>query len=1198
MSYNWNNNFTSRDDLNINKSSFNQQNFGVNSTSKLNTFNGYQGNTISNQGTGFQTGGNLYMQNHQQKIDQVYKNGTRGFNNFAKTPFEEINTGKKETCLLTTISSMENFLEFSVEELRYIDYSLRKNNPNQMMHDTPQFNRLVNNPLVTNASNGYNQTITGSLGNFSVNRNNIGINPINSNINNTANNIDFNQYLRPNSSGISSNNTGITNTTSFNNNSFSNPTSINKFNTTNSGSITFQNTPVNIQNNPTNKLLQGNNNNVSVNIGMNGGSSYTNPVNSNKSMVNYFNSSNKNVFDNNGNNNPTPNTNNYNNYGGQYSINKNSIQANNIVSNNAFGNIQSGMNQSSNTINLNPLASGNTPTNSSFNNNFITSTSNNANFINTPTNSGNLTPQNKFNFSIQNPLNKVSTINTMPTSNIPFPNNNNNQNLLPFSTNKSSNTPSMMNIGNNLNFSTPSQSTINIGSMYPQNTQYGTTQLIQNNSFNRNTAFVNNPSTNLTFKSNSANNITFNNSSYSNNNINQMKSLNDINEVLTKLNSNDDYLGIRSMCQEVNSNLNNNFKFSKKELEEILDFSSLEEKNKKITSNLTSGTINKNNFSYTSKGNSDNYKEDKMNTTFTSNIFDTNSSRIVNLNNPLIKNFTQQKSNILKETSSYSNYNSRFTNLLTTVHKPLYKPPRSEDQKQERSMSKEFDAKSHQTQFKPSFNKVKKILTIQDILPLNNSKKATETNIVEKIDNLEEKSDNHLITLKNYKKNDMLQTGTDNNHPSNQLNYYKTQEYLNEIEKLAEEAVIKSVGPINNQQSAQRKGNLNIVQENKGFSYAKKFFSTEQKRFSKAKNNIQEVNFNNKNMNTIYESKDEIDGHVYDINALDYPNLKLGSNSINPEKNLAFDSYSDDCILNLKFQIFNPINLEFKIKINKKNKVIDLRKAIEELLKEKFPHDFKNSNFDNIGIFTKNGVLKDDDIIESKNFVNENEIINVFTINNCAAEEDEMPSGFSTKENINYINDKIMESDYMDDCSIKNDFDVLLNDPFDKMKEKMENESENSENLNKIKLLHPRPEFCPISLKYKTDPPYHFLVQMSKEELENLNNFSIFNEHGKISFKNATDVTYLNFDEIVNISPLYIDVYENVHPPKYGEKLNKEARIHVYNLDPSVEARNSDEEFSNFLHKVKNNLTDRNAQFIDYNHVKSELIFDVKSFDK
>ena len=570
MSYNWNNAFSSKDDLNINKSSYNQQNFGINSTSKLNTFNGNQGNVNSNPGTGFQTGGNFSLQNHQDKIQYVYKNGTRGVSNFVKTPFEEVNAGKIDACLLTTISSNENFAAFTLDELRYIDYSIRKKNPNQMMHDTPQFNRLSNNPLGTNPSTNSNQTITGSLGNFSVNRNNIGINPINSNINNTANNIDFNQYLRPNSSGISNNNTGITNTTSFNNNSYSNPTSINKFNTTNSGSITLQNTPVNFQNNPTNKFLQGNNNNGSVNIGMNGGSSNTNPVNLNKSIVNHFNTSNKNVFNNNSTNNQTPNTNNYNNFCGQYSVNKNSIPVNN-VSNNGVANFQSGLNQSTNTI-VNPLGSVNTPSAYNYslnNNNFITSTSNNANFINTPTNSGNFTPQNKLNFNTQNPFNKGSTINTMPTSNISLPTNNNNQNLLPFTTNKSSNTPSMMNIGNNLNFSTPSQSTINIGSMYPQDAQYGTTQLIQNNSFNRNTAFVNNPSTNLTFKSKSANNITFNNTYYSNNNINQRKSLNDINEVLTRLNSNDDYLGIRSMCQEVNSNLNNNFKFTKKELEEI-----------------------------------------------------------------------------------------------------------------------------------------------------------------------------------------------------------------------------------------------------------------------------------------------------------------------------------------------------------------------------------------------------------------------------------------------------------------------------------------------------------------------------------------------------------------------------------------------------------------------------------------------------
>lgn len=87
---------------------------------------------------------------------------------------------------------------------------------------------------------------------------------------------------------------------------------------------------------------------------------------------------------------------------------------------------------------------------------------------------------------------------------------------------------------------------------------------------------------------------------------------------------------------------------------------------------------------------------------------------------------------------------------------------------------------------------------------------------------------------------------------------------------------------------------------------------------------------------------------------------------------------------------------------------------------------------------------------------------------------------------------------------------------------------------------------------------------MREEELQNLEKFEVFNEHGKISFKKPVDVTYINIDEIITIGPMYINVY-NGHPPPYGIKLNKEARIHIYNYELSEEAENSDEGFRLFV---------------------------------
>jgi hypothetical protein len=313
-----------------------------------------------------------------------------------------------------------------------------------------------------------------------------------------------------------------------------------------------------------------------------------------------------------------------------------------------------------------------------------------------------------------------------------------------------------------------------------------------------------------------------------------------------------------------------------------------------------------------------------------------------------------------------------------------------------------------------------------------------------------------------------------------------------------------------------------------------------------------------------------------DINAIDYP---VDSNQItNNYKNNIHTSHYDTGILNLHFKIYTPINFEFNIKINKKNKALDLKKAIEEILKEKYKEEFDHINSDKIVIFTKNGVLKDEDVIETKEFVNEREILNVIIM------ED---NNMLTSENHNELEDNKEFEKLEDLSSFKSEFSYSLIDyPLD-------TDDRDSRSIYR------RPEYCPIAFRYKTDPPMKDLIRMSREELEKVRNFTVYNEHGKIMFKNIpTDVTYLNLDEIITISPLFVDVYGNVDPPKLGEKLNKEARIFIYNFELPQEAQNSDEAYAEFILKIKEKLEEKNAQFMNYDSARAELMFDVNSFDR
>ena len=47
---------------------------------------------------------------------------------------------------------------------------------------------------------------------------------------------------------------------------------------------------------------------------------------------------------------------------------------------------------------------------------------------------------------------------------------------------------------------------------------------------------------------------------------------------------------------------------------------------------------------------------------------------------------------------------------------------------------------------------------------------------------------------------------------------------------------------------------------------------------------------------------------------------------------------------------------------------------------------------------------------------------------------------------------------------------------------------------------------------------------MSEKQLKSILNFVIYNEFGKINFEGETDLTYVNLDEIVDISENYVTI--------------------------------------------------------------------------
>ena len=157
-------------------------------------------------------------------------------------------------------------------------------------------------------------------------------------------------------------------------------------------------------------------------------------------------------------------------------------------------------------------------------------------------------------------------------------------------------------------------------------------------------------------------------------------------------------------------------------------------------------------------------------------------------------------------------------------------------------------------------------------------------------------------------------------------------------------------------------------------------------------------------------------------------------------------------------------------------------------------------------------------------------------------------------------------------------------------------------------------EFAPIDKipiltkpGYKSEPDYREIVRMSLEELQNVKDFAIYNDYGKIKFPGSTNLEGLNIDDIVNIEDKLVSLYQindQVEKHPQGEGLNKEAVITLYNMKPS-QSKNEDLSKTNFLNEtindnfeslLKKECDKKGMTFIKYDRITGNWTFKVSNF--
>jgi hypothetical protein len=133
---------------------------------------------------------------------------------------------------------------------------------------------------------------------------------------------------------------------------------------------------------------------------------------------------------------------------------------------------------------------------------------------------------------------------------------------------------------------------------------------------------------------------------------------------------------------------------------------------------------------------------------------------------------------------------------------------------------------------------------------------------------------------------------------------------------------------------------------------------------------------------------------------------------------------------------------------------------------------------------------------------------------------------------------------------------------------------------------------------YFTSPDLSVLHSMSPDELASIFRFTVFRPHiGSIEWEGNTDIRDLNLDDIVEIEPKMVAVYDDDdRKPPVGRGLNKPAIVTLCDIFPSENA--SADKKLRFEERLRKDCQKRGAEFLDYSPATGEWTFRTLHFSR
>ena len=290
-----------------------------------------------------------------------------------------------------------------------------------------------------------------------------------------------------------------------------------------------------------------------------------------------------------------------------------------------------------------------------------------------------------------------------------------------------------------------------------------------------------------------------------------------------------------------------------------------------------------------------------------------------------------------------------------------------------------------------------------------------------------------------------------------------------------------------------------------------------------------------------------------------------------------------------KYKMTNELN-DFEILLKKNGCILPINddKCIGDYIKNKdkiiiyLVHNSSNQEEENIKFYEiEDKKEKNIEIKLNENKVND--IKNDNIIPEEKADEDNINISQDNKENIKLFNTQIINN--------SDNLNLLPSE-----KKSVSYPTKNKKNKNEI--LCPTDKLPILKREgYFMLPDEYAISRMTLEEINNVENFCIFNDNGKIEFEGKVSLYGVNFDNLFNIEHELIE-YEKgewCHSPR-GKNFNIPAKITFYNVQCNIDISNDNERkmFLDILEtKCKKYL---NAKFISYDFNNGTLIYKIPYF--